>query len=78
MSGQSPDILFIEKCLRLLKPNGRMAIVLPDGLLQNITNNHIRYWIRSQAKVLGVVSIPQEAFIPYGTGIIPILVRNDT
>jgi type I restriction enzyme M protein len=69
LAGQSPEILFIEKCLRLLRPGGRMAIVLPDGLLQNISNSHIRYWIRSVAKVLGVVSIPQEAFIPYGTGI---------
>lgn len=69
LSGQSPEILFIEKCLKLLRPGGRMAIVLPDGLLQNITNSHIRFWIRSQAKVLGVVSIPQEAFVPYGTGI---------
>lgn len=69
LAGQSPEILFIEKCLKLLRPGGRMAIVLPDGLLQNISNSHIRYWIRSQAKVLGVVSIPQEAFVPYGTGI---------
>lgn len=69
LAGQSPEILFIEKCLKLLRPGGRMAIVLPDGLLQNISNSHIRFWIRSQAKVLGVVSIPQEAFIPYGTGI---------
>ncbi len=42
---------------------------MPDGLLQNVTSSHIRFWIRSQAKVLGVVSIPQEAFVPYGTGI---------
>ena len=69
LPGQSPDVLFIEKCLNLLRPGGRMAIVLPDGILQNISSSHIRYWIRSQAKVLGVVSIPQEAFIPYGTGI---------
>lgn len=69
LAGQTPEILFIEKCLKLLRPGGRMAIVLPDGLLQNITNSHIRFWIRSQAKVLGVVSIPQEAFVPYGTGI---------
>ena len=67
--GQSPEILFIEKCLKLLRPGGRMAIVLPDGLLQNISNSYVRFWIRFQAKVLGVVSIPQEAFIPYGTGI---------
>lgn len=69
LAGQSPEILFIEKCLRLLRPGGRMAIVLPDGLLQNVSNSHIRFWLRSQAKVLGVVSIPQEAFVPYGTGI---------
>lgn len=69
LPGQSPDVLFIEKCLKLLRPGGRMAIVLPDGLLQNISNSHIRLWMRSQAQVLGVVSIPQEAFIPYGTGI---------
>lgn len=69
LSGQSPEVLFIEKCLKLLRPGGRMAIVLPEGLLQNISSNHIRFLIRSQAKVLGVVSIPQEAFVPYGTGI---------
>jgi type I restriction enzyme M protein len=69
LPGQSPEILFIEKSLRLLRPGGRMAIVLPDGLLQNISNNHIRFWMRSQAKVLAVVSVPQEAFVPFGTGI---------
>ncbi len=69
LPGQSPDILFIEQCLKFLKPGGRIAIVLPDGILQNISNSSIRYWIRSQAQVTGVVSIPQEAFIPYGTGI---------
>ncbi len=69
LAGQSPEILFIEKSLKLLRPGGRMAIVLPDGLLQNSSNNHIRFWIRSQATVLSVVSIPQEAFVPYGTGI---------
>lgn len=69
LPGQSPDILFIEKCLKVLKPGGRMAIVLPDGILQNVSNSHVRSWVRSQAKVLAVVSIPQEAFVPYGTGI---------
>lgn len=69
LPGQSPDILFIEQCLKFLKPGGRMAIVLPDGVLQNISNSFIRYWIRAQAQVTGVVSIPQEAFVPYGTGI---------
>lgn len=69
LTGQAPEVLFMEKCLNLLRPGGRMAVVLPDGLLQNISNSHIRFWMRSEAVVLGVVSIPQEAFIPYGTGI---------
>lgn len=69
LGGQTPEVLFIEKCLRLLKPGGRMAIVLPDGLLQNVSSSHIRFWIQTQARVLAVVSIPHEAFIPFGTGI---------
>ncbi|MDQ5910240.1 MAG: type restriction enzyme protein, partial [Pseudomonadota bacterium] len=69
LPSQSPDILFIEKCLNLLRPGGRIAIVLPDGILQNVSNSPVRFWIQSQAKVLGVISIPQEAFVPYGTGI---------
>lgn len=69
LTGQSPDILFMEKCLNLLRPGGRMAIVLPDGLLQNISNSHIRFWTRLHTAVLAVISIPQEAFIPYGTGV---------
>ena len=69
LPGQSPEILFIEKCLNLLRPGGRMASVLPDGILQNSSTRPVRFWIRSQAKVLGVISIPQQAFIPSGTGI---------
>lgn len=69
LGGQSPDVLFMEKCVNLLRPGGRMAIVLPDGLLQNVSNSHIRFWTRLHTQVLAVVSIPQEAFIPYGTGI---------
>ncbi len=69
LPGQSPDILFIEQCLKFLKPGGRMAIVLPDGILQNVSNSSVRHWIRVHAQVMAVVSIPQEAFVPYGTGI---------
>jgi len=79
LAGQSPDILFLEKCIKLLKPGGRMAIVLPDGLLQNPSNGYVRDWIRSHAKIDAVLSVPQEAFVPYGTGIktsILLLQRN--
>ena len=69
LPAQTPDILFLEQCLQLLRPGGRMAVVLPDGLLQNVSSGYVRAWLRANAEILGVVSIPQEAFVPYGTGI---------
>ncbi|MGH9427843.1 MAG: HsdM family class I SAM-dependent methyltransferase, partial [Terriglobia bacterium] len=69
LPAQTPDILFLEQCLGLLRPGGRMAVVLPDGLLQNVSSGYVRAWLRANAQVLSVVSIPQEAFVPYGTGI---------
>ena len=69
LSPQSPEVLFIEKCLNLLKPEGRMAIVLPDGLLQNPSLSFVRHWIRGKACIIGVISLPQETFMPFGTGV---------
>ncbi len=61
---QVPQILFIERCLQLLKEGGRMAIVLPDGLFGNPRDRYIWQFITENAKVLGVVSLPAEAFLP--------------
>jgi len=65
---QIPEILFIERCWQLLKPYGRMAIVLPDGILTNSTLGYVRQWILDHARILAVVSLPSETFIPYGAG----------
>ena len=65
---QTPEILFIERCWQLLKPYGRMAIVLPDGILTNSTLGYVRQWIIDHARILAVVSLPQETFVPYGAG----------
>jgi len=61
---QPPQILFIERCLQLLKPGGRMAIVLPDGILGNISEGYIRKFISDKAKILAVVDMPPETFQP--------------
>ena len=65
---QTPEILFIERCWQLLRPYGRMAIVLPDGILTNSTLGYVRQWIIDHARILAVVSLPQETFVPYGAG----------
>jgi len=66
--GQTPEILFIERCLQFLKNGGRMAIVLPDGILTNLTSEYVQEFILNKARVLAVVSLPQETFIPHGAG----------
>jgi type I restriction enzyme M protein len=68
-NGQSVEILFIERCLQLLKEGGRMGIVLPNGLFENPSLDYLRYFIKQKAKILAIVHLPQETFIPYGTGV---------
>ena len=69
LTGQVPDILFIEKCLQMLRDGGRMGIVLPNGDLENPSLGYVRQFIRENADVLAVISLPQETFIPFGTGV---------
>lgn len=66
---QKTEILFIERCLDLLKENGKLAIVLPDSILTNSSLQYVRDYIFNNTKVLGVVSIPQHAFVPSGAGV---------
>ena len=67
-SSQPPEILFVERCLQFLKPGGRMAIVLPNGLLNNPGLAYFRSCILSQAQLLAVVDMHRDLFQP----------RNDT
>lgn len=66
---QRTEILFIEKCLDLLKASGRMGIVLPDGILTNSTLQYVRDFINRNAKILAIVSLPQLAFVSSGAGV---------
>lgn len=68
-SNQNAEILFIERSLQLLKEGGRMAIVLPNGNFENPSLEYLRYYIKQKARVLAIVNLPQETFIPYGTGV---------
>lgn len=61
---QVPQVLFIERCLQLLKPSGRMAIVLPEGVFGNPTDRYIFEYIFQNAKVLAIISCPHETFQP--------------
>jgi type I restriction enzyme M protein len=61
---ESPQILFIERCLQLLKNDGRMAIVLPDGIYGNNQLGYVRKFIMKQARIVAVIDVPKETFQP--------------
>ena len=57
------EVLFIERCLDLLKPGGRMGIVLPEGVLNSSNLQKARDYFMGKAKILLITSIPQDVFI---------------
>jgi type I restriction enzyme M protein len=62
---QPPQILFIERCVQLLNYDGKLGIVLPEGLFGNPSNRYIWEYLRSKGKILGIISLDQNAFQPY-------------
>ena len=56
------ELIFVERCLNLLKPGGRMGIVLPDGNLNNPSLAWLRRYAEGRAKLLAVVGLPEETF----------------
>ena len=62
---QPPQILFIERCVQLLRDGGKLGIVLPEGLFGNPSNRYIWEYLRSQGKILGIISLDPNTFQPY-------------
>lgn len=59
------DLLFIERNLDFLKPGGRMAIVLPQGRLNNSSDNRVREFIAERCRILAVVGLHPNTFKPH-------------
>ena len=68
------EVLFMERCLRLLKKGGRMGMVLPEGVLNNKNLATVREYFEGRAKLILICSIPQDVFIAAGATVKPSLV----
>ena len=68
------EVLFMERCLRLLKKGGRMGMVLPEGVLNNKNLAAVREYFEGRAKLIFICSIPQDVFIAAGATVKPSLV----
>lgn len=64
LNSKAPEVLFIEACYNFLKPGGKMAIVLPDGILGNPNTEEVRLWILKHFKLIASVDLPVETFLP--------------
>lgn len=65
-NAQPPEILFIERCVRFLKPgNGRSAIVLPDGILGSPGLGYVREWILRNTRILASIDLHPDTFQPF-------------
>ncbi len=58
-------VLFIERALELVKPGGRIGIVLPQGVLNNTNMEYIRKWLFDKARILAVVGLHGNTFKPH-------------
>ena len=69
---QKTEILFLERCFDFLKwETGKLAIILPDGILNNSSLQYVRDYIKQHFQILAVVSLPQTAFKHYDAGVKP-------
>jgi type I restriction enzyme M protein len=60
-----PEILAIERCVQLAKPGtGRIAIVLPDGILGSPSLGYVRDWILTNTYVLASIDLHPDTFQP--------------
>ncbi|HEX4950733.1 MAG TPA: N-6 DNA methylase [Blastocatellia bacterium] len=63
---QPPEIMFIEHCVRFLRPGvGRAAIVLPDGILGSPGLGYVREWILRNCRLLASIDLHPDTFQPF-------------
>lgn len=65
VDSQSPQVLFIERCLELLKDGGFLGIIAPESMFSNPSHSFIVEYIKSQGCIRAVISMPEELFQPY-------------
>jgi len=58
-------ILFIERALDMIKPGGRLAIVLPQGVFNNTNDRYIREFVMKKARILAVIGLHGNSFKPH-------------
>lgn len=64
LASQDPQILFVELCVSLLKNNGRMGIVLPEGVFGNKSSGYVWDFLKQYGHITAMLDCPRTAFQP--------------
>ena len=59
------DVLFLERCVQLLRPGGRLAIILPHNKFAVSAWGYVREWLLRKVRVLAVVGLGRHTFLPH-------------
>ncbi|UBF29300.1 N-6 DNA methylase [Kovacikia minuta CCNUW1] len=63
-----PQVLFVERCLSLVKPGGRLGMVVPESLISGRNYRHVVDFIRKAANIKAVLGMPESLFKISGKG----------
>jgi len=63
-----PQLLFLERCIRFVRPGGRVGILLPESILGNPSYEYVVAWLLETVRLLAVVIMPEPLFKTSGKG----------
>jgi type I restriction enzyme M protein len=63
-----PQVLFVERCLSLLKEGGRLGMVLPESLLSNKSYRYVMEYLQQKSEIQAVIGMPESLFKTSGKG----------
>ena len=61
-SSVPPQVFFMERCLSLVRPGGRVGMVVPESLVSNKGYRHVMQYLRDRADILAVIGMPEALF----------------
>lgn len=64
-SSRRRGIMFVERCCRMLREGGRLAIILDEGVLNLPHAQDVREFILNHFHLDAIISLPETAFMPY-------------
>ncbi|SFR50349.1 type I restriction enzyme M protein [Pseudidiomarina maritima] len=68
VANPSPQILFLELCVKLLKDGGRLGIVVPESMLSSSSGGHVVQYLMDNTDINAIVGMPENLFKTSGKG----------